>query len=158
MDKNQAVIDFLIQCPEIRDNNLFFNFGEAADDNKQIVTTANDTIINKGFIDGSILKRYTFTLVDYRTVTYQAVVKLSGYVNENVSELFDIQAVMNWINEQADIGNYPNFGNNCSIESMRTTTNEPTLNGVDTSVNPSLAQYSMTIAIEYIDSSKRIWN
>ena len=158
MDKNQAVIDFLIQCPEIRDNNLFFNFGEAADDNKQIVTTANDTIINKGFIDGAILKRYTFTLVDYRTVTYQAVVKLSGYVNENVSELFDIQAVMNWINDQADIGNYPNFGNNCEIESMRTTTNEPTLNGVDTSVNPSLAQYSMTIAIEYIDSSKRIWN
>lgn len=158
MDKNQAVINFLIQCPQIRDNPLFFNFAEVEDNSRQIVTMANDRVVNKPYIDGSVLKRFTFTLVDYRTVTYQSIVKLEGYPNENVSELMDIQSVMDWINEQADLHNYPDFGSDCVIESMRTATDEPTLNGVDKSVSPSIAQYSMSIIIEYIDNSKKIWN
>ena len=155
MDKNQAVINFLIQCPQIRDNPLFFNFAEVEDNSRQIVTMANDRVVNKPYIDGSVLKRFTFTLVDYRTVTYQSIVKLEGYPNENVSELMDIQSVMDWINEQADLHNYPDFGSDCVIESMRTATDEPTLNGVDKSVSPSIAQYSMSIIIEYIDNSKK---
>lgn len=158
MDKNQAVINFLIQCPQIRDNPLFFNFAEVEDNSRQIVTIANDKVVNKPYIDGSVLKRFTFTLVDYRTVTYQSIVKLEGYPNENVSELMDIQSVMDWINEQADLHNYPDFGSDCVIESMRTATDEPTLNGVDKSVSPSIAQYSMSIIIEYIDNSKKNWN
>lgn len=158
MDKNQAVINFLIQCPQIRDNPLFFNFAEVEDNSRQIVTMANDRVVNKPYIDGSVLKRFTFTLVDYRTVTYQSIVKLEGYPNENVSELMDIQSVMDWINEQADLHNYPDFGSDCVIESMRTATDEPTLNGVDKSVSPSIAQYSMSIIIEYIDNSKKNWN
>ena len=158
MDKNQAVINFLIQCPQIRDNPLFFNFAEVEDNSRQIVTMANDRVVNKPYIDGSVLKRFTFTLVDYRTVTYQSIVKLEGYPNENVSELMDIQSVMDWINEQADLHNYPDFGSEYVIENMRTTTDEPNLNGIDTSVNPSLAQYSMSIIIEYIDNNKKIWN
>ena len=157
-DKNQAVINFLIQCPQIRSNPLFFNFAEAQNDNKQIVTMANDKIVNKGFIDGSVLKRFTFTLIDYRSVSYQSIVKLSGYQNENVSELMDIQYIMDWINEQADLHNFPDFGSDCVIESMKTATDEPNLNGVDTSVSPSLARYSMSIVIEYLDNSKKIWN
>ena len=157
-DKNQAVINFLIQCPQIQNNPLFFNFAEAKNDNKQIVTMANDKIVNKGFIDGSILKRFTFTLIDYRSVSYQSIVKLSGYQNENVSEFMDIQQIMDWINEQADLHNFPDFGSDCVIESMKTATDEPNLNGVDTSVSPSLARYSMSIVIEYLDNSKKIWN
>ncbi len=140
MDKNQA------------------NFAEVEDNSRQIVTMANDRVVNKPYIDGSVLKRFTFTLVDYRTVTYQSIVKLEGYPNENVSELMDIQSVMDWINEQADLHNYPDFGSDCVIESMRTATDEPTLNGVDKSVSPSIAQYSMSIIIEYIDNSKKNWN
>lgn len=157
-DKNQAVINFLIQCPQIQTNPLFFNFGEAKDDSKQIVMMANDKVVNKGFIDGSVLKRFTFTLIDYRSVSYQSIVKLSGYQNENVSELSDIQYIMDWINEQADLRNFPDFGSDCVIESMETATDEPNLNGVDTSVSPSLARYSMSIVIEYLDNSKKIWN
>lgn len=64
MDKNQAVIDFLLKCPQIKENPLFFNFAEAKDNNKQIVTIANDKSVNKGFVDGSVLRRYTFTIID----------------------------------------------------------------------------------------------
>lgn len=158
VDKNQAVINFLIQCPQIRDNPLFFNFAEAKNDNKQIVTMANDKSINKGFVDGSVSKRFTFTLIDYRSINYQALVKLPNYQNENVSEFLDIQSIMDWVNEQNELRNFPDFGNDCVIENMRTATDEPNLNGVDTSVSPSLAKYSMSIIIEYLDNSKKIWN
>ena len=158
VDKNQAVINFLIQCPQIRDNPLFFNFAEAKNDNKQIVTMANDKSINKGFVDGSVSKRFTFTLIDYRSINYQALVKLPNYQNENVSEFLDIQSIMDWVNEQNELRNFPDFGNDCVIENMRTATDEPNLNGVDNSVSPSLAKYSMSIIIEYLDSSKKIWN
>ena len=61
------------------------------------------------------------------------------------------------INEQADEEHYPNFGEDCFIDSMRTTSDNPNLNGVDTQVAPALAKYSMSIQIDYIDTSKAIW-
>lgn len=158
VDKNQAVIDFLIQCPAIESNPLFFNFLNAHDDNKQIITQANDVALNRVYVDGSALKRYTFTLIDFRSVAYQPIPKVSGYTSENVEELFDVQGIMDWINEQADSQNYPDFGEDCIIDSMRTTSDNPNLNGVDTQVTPALAKYSMSIQIDYIDKTKIVWN
>jgi len=158
VDKNQAIIDFLIQCPTIADNPLFFNFLNAKDENKQIVVQANDKILNRRYIDGSVLKRFTFTIIDFRSVAYQPVPKSAGYVSENVEELFDVQGIMDWISEQADLENYPDFGEDCLIDSMMTTSENPNLNGVDTQVTPALAKYSMSIQIDYLDRSKMIWN
>lgn len=157
MDKNQAIIDYLIQCPQIRDNSLFFNFSEAQDNNKQIVTVANDKRLNKQFIDGSELKRFTFTIIDYRSIAYQAVVKQSGFPNENVEEMFDVQGIIDWIDEQNDNMNYPNFGANCQIDSIKAVTDNPNLNGIDTSVKPAIAKYSVSIQIDYLDKSKVIF-
>ena len=62
IDKNQAVIDFLLTCPSIANSYLYFNFTQAEDNNKQIMTLANEKVLNKSFIDGSVLKQYTFTI------------------------------------------------------------------------------------------------
>ena len=156
VDKNQAVIDFLITCPQIQSNPLYFNFLNAKDGNKQLISSGNDRSINKPYIDGSVQKQFTFTLIDYRSIAYQAVVKQQGYMNENVEEVLDVQAVMDWINEQNEIRNYPNFGTDCVIDEMRTLTDNPNLNGVDTSITPALAKYSMSIQIDYLDMSKSI--
>ena len=158
VDKNQAVIDFLLQCPTIQSNPLFFNFLNAQDDNKQIIIQSNDVSTNRKFIDGTVLKRFTFTLVDFRSVSYEPLPKISGYSSENVEELLDVQGVLDWVNEQAEQGNYPNFGSNCFIDDMHTTSDNPNLNGVDTQNTPALAKYSITIQVEYLDSSKMIWN
>ena len=157
-DKNQAIIDFLIQCPTIASNPLFFNFLNAQDENKQIITQSNDVRLNKRYIDGSVLKRFTFTLIDFRSVSYQPIPKIAGYTSENVEELFDVQGIMDWVNEQADEENYPDFGEDCYIDSMITTSDVPNLNGVDTQITPALAKYSMSIQIDYVDKSKTIWN
>lgn len=157
VDKNQAVINFLLTCPAIINNPLFFNFLQARDNDKQIVTQANDTALNKSFIDGSVMKRYVFTLMDYRSVAYQPLPKVEGYTSENVEELLDVQGIIDWVQEQSDARNYPDFGSDCIVDDMRTTSNNPNLNGVDTQVTPALAKYSITIQIDYLDKSKS-WN
>lgn len=157
-DKNQAVIDFLLECPQIANNPLFFNVINAKDNDKQIITQSNEKSLNRTFIDGSVMKRFTFTIIDFRSVIYQPLPKVEGYTSENVEEMFDVQGIMNWVNAQADEQNYPDFGNDCQIDSMRTTSENPNLNGVDTSVSPALAKYSMSIQIDYIDTSKAVWN
>ena len=168
VDKNQAVIDFLMQCQTIANNPLFFNFLNAKDNSKQVIADSNDIALNKTFIDGSVLKRYTFTIIDFRSVTYLPIAKVPAgtttttapdtRVNENIEELFNVQGIMDWVNEQADARNYPDFGSDCMIEDMRTTSENPSLNSVDTQVSPALAKYSMSIQIDYIDKSKAIWN
>lgn len=158
VDKNQAIIDFLLDCPQLAYNPVFFNAINAKDNDKQIITQSNDTSLNSKYIDGSVLRRYTFTVIDFRSVIYQPLPKVEGYVSENVEELFDVQSIMDWVNEQADLQNYPDFGEDCVIDSMRTTSDNPNLNGIDTNVTPALAKYSMSIQIDYLDTSKAVWN
>lgn len=157
MDKNQAVIDFLLTCPIIQSHSLFFNFINAKDKSKQVSSIATNTSINKKYIDGSVLKRYTFSIIDFCSVSYQAIPKNAELVSENVADLQLVQDLMDWINEQADINNYPDFGTDCVVEEMTTTTNMPNLNGIDTQVTPPLAKYSITINIDYLDTSKMWW-
>lgn len=158
VDKNQAVINFLLTCPVIQSNPLFFNFLNAKDDSKQLVSFANEKSMNVKFVDGSERKRFTFSIVDYKSVAYDAIAKMSGYIDENVQEIMEVQSIIDWITEQNEIRNYPDFGNDMIIEEMKTLTENPNLNGVDTSVTPALAKYSMSIQIDYIDTSKVLWN
>lgn len=158
VDKNQAVIDFLNNCPQVQANPLYFNFSKAEDNNKQIVTTANDKAVQKPFIDGSVLKRFTFTIIDYKSIAFRAVAKVPGYVDENVEEMGEVQSIIDWVEQQADAQIYPDFGEQCDIEDMVVLTDNPRLNGTDTTVTPALAKYSLSIQIQYIDYSKVIWN
>lgn len=155
VDKNQAVINFLLGCPTILANPLFFNFLNAKDNSKQIITM--DSPIRARFIDGSVLKRYTFSIVNFCSVSYQAIPKVTGYEVENVSDMQSIQGIIDWVKEQADLENYPDFGKDCLIDDMQTTGEIPRLNGVDTQVTPALAKYSITIQIDYLDMTKMLW-
>ena len=157
VNKEQAIIDFLRDCPAITENPLFFNFIDAKSDNRQLITTGNEISTNKTFIDGSVLKRYTFTIIDFKSVAYQAIVNVPGYTNENVEEFIDVQALIDWVNDKADNRQFPDFGSNCEIETMKVLTDNPVLNGTDTQVKPALAKYSFSIQIEYIDTSKALY-
>ena len=136
---------------------MFFNFLNAEDTSKQIITQANSKVLNQRFIDGSVMRRYTFTIVDFRSVAYQPVPKVEGYVSENVEELLDVQGIMDWVNEQAKLRNFPDFGEDCIIDNMETITENPNLNGIDTQVTPALAKYSMSIRIDFLDKSNAFW-
>lgn len=157
IDKNQAVIDYIIQCPTIQNSPLYFNFINAQDGTNQIVTQSTERYASKYYIDGSVMKIYSFTIVLYKSTADIAVVKMEGYPNENVADMSDIQALIDWIKEQKELHNYPDFGENCIIDDIYTTTDNPNFNGIDEQVSPPLAIYSITIEIQYLDVSKKLW-
>lgn len=157
MDKNKAVVTYLLTCPYLKDNPFFYNFGKAESNNKQMVTLADDVSVNTPFIDGSVRKRYTFTIIDYKSVAYRAVINREGASDENLDNAFEAQQVIDWVSEQSDLRNFPDFGSNCVIDDIQAVTNQPNMNGVDKAVTPALAKYSISIKIEYIDYSKAIW-
>ena len=157
VDKHQAMLNYLMSCPTVLDNPLFFNFSEAKEDSNQYITTANSETYGTTYIDGSILKYYVFTLLTFKTISYNAVVKTGGYQDENLLEMTEFQEVIDWINEQEDEHNYPDFGTDCIVDSIRCLTANPVLSDVDTSQEPAIATYSVTIQVEYLDTSKQIW-
>lgn len=156
-NKNQAVIDYLITCPTILNSPLYFNFINAKDDTNQFFTDATDAYTNKNYIDGSVEKIYTFTIITFKSAADIAVVKLPGHENENLSDMTDVQNLIEWIAEQNELKNFPNFGEDCEIEEISTTTEEPKFEGIDEQTSPPLAVYSTSIQIRYIDFSKLIW-
>lgn len=158
INKNQAMVNFLLTCPTIKNNPIFFNFANIEDNASQIVIKADSIDLNKPFIDGSVLKRFTFSLVIYKSVSYNALVKMEGYPDENLQDLQEVQKVLDWIDEQDTNSNYPDFGTDCEIDGMESLTNNPDLNGVDTSLNPPMAKYSIGVRLIYLDKSKVIWN
>ena len=155
IDKNQAVVDFLLTCPAIKESYLYFNFTQAEDNNKQIITLANEKSLQKNYIDGTVEKQYTFTLIDFKAMTPKPVVE--GRVDENVDDMLQVQELIDWVTEQNDLKNYPNFGDDCEIDEMRALTDNPNLNGIDSNISPALAKYSVSIQIDYLDKSKMIW-
>lgn len=158
VNKNKAVIDYLITCPQIYQSPLYFNFINASDGTMQIMTSANDYYTSRPYIDGSISKLYTLTLIIFKSASDMPIVKLSGYDSENIDDLAYVQALIDWIKEQNDLQNFPDFGEKCEIDTIRSTRDAPYLMGINTDSTPPLAMYSVTIQIEYIDNTKKIWN
>lgn len=158
IDKNQAVIDYLLQCTDIYDSPLYFNLVNASDNSIQILTTAEDKAMSRPFIDGSVQKRYTFNLITFKSISDMEIVKSDEYPNENVDELQDVQKLLDWVITQQDLHNYPDFGEDCSIDSIDTTTDVPRFDGINTEITPPLAMYTISIVIEYLDRSRVIYN
>lgn len=158
VDKNQAMIDFLLNCPVIQNNPLFFNFARAKEDNNQFILLSNDTKLNEPYIDGSVLKQYRFILLSYKTASFNPVIKVSGYPDENLSEIAEFQKVIDWVKEQSEANVFPDFGPDCIIDSMNVLSENPTLYDIDETTAPPVARYSITIQIDYLDNSLKLWH
>ena len=141
-DKNQEMVDYLMQCDYIKTHPLFFNFGNAKNGNSQLVINGNDVAQDEKYVDGSVLRRYSCNLLVYKSISYNPVVKEVAttstplYPNENVEELADVQAIIDWIKEQNDSENFPDFGEDCVVEHIEALTTNPAMNGVNSSMTP----------------------
>lgn len=158
MDKNQAVIDYFLTCDQIKDSPLYFNFVNAKDGTKHFLTLSQDKNIHEPYIDGSMLKRYSVTVQDFRSVSINPLVKMPQLVNENIADFADVQALIDWIAEQNKAKVFPDFGEDCIVENIQTTTDNPRLDQIDVTVSPPLARYSFTVQVNYVDYSDKLWN
>lgn len=157
IDKNKAILNFISTYEGIETSPIFINFINANDNDVQFLTSSNETSLNRRFVDGSVMKRYTFSLIITKSITDMAIAK-DILTNENIDDIADIQKFMDWVNEQGELQTFPDFGANCIIEEMQTTAENPSLDGINNEVSPALAMYSMEIRIDYIDYSKVIWS
>lgn len=159
IDKNERIITYLWHCPAIKQNPIFFNYAEKEDNNQLFITVANSIDVEKKFIDGSKECVYTFTMIFYKSASYNPVVE--GLSDENMEEFIDIQSIADWIDEQNDNNIFPDFGKDCVIDSIETLTNIPITDRnttEDENAQPALAQYSLGVRIRYLDNSKVLWN
>ena len=157
IDKHLSVVQYLLNCPKLRNNPLYFNYAQARDESGQILTSAEDSDFDRKYVDGSKGKIFTFTLNVFKSMTDDAIVKTGDFSNENIDDIMDMQGLIDWITEQEELRNYPDFGEQCIVESISTTSETPRFEGVDDSVLPPLAIYSVVIRVDYIDYSKVVW-
>lgn len=157
IDKNQATLNFLATYTGMATSPIFVNFMNAKDDDVQFLTSSNEKALDRKFVDGSVMKQYTFSLMITKSITDMPIAT-DIMTNENIEDIAELQQFMDWVNEQGELQNFPNFGETCIIEEMHTVAENPDLTGVNTEVSPALALYSIEIRIDYIDYSKVIWS
>ena len=166
IDKNQRILEFIMKCDVIADNPLYFNFVKENPNTNQLLVARDNSVVNKPFVDGTVLKQYAVDILLYKSVAYNPIVvehtpsgtePSSVYIDENMVDMRDGQALIDWILEKNDEGIYPDFGSDCIVESIEPTTNKPTLTGVNSDTNPPLAQYVVGIKVTYFDISKQLW-
>lgn len=156
MNKDTSMMEFLQTCPILKENPLFFNFGSVEDNANQVIPNSDDVSLDTTFVDGSEAKRYTFNIDSFKSVAYNSIVE--GMADENLDDFNDVQAIANWVNEQGKQEIFPNFGENCLVETMKTLTNKPKLVSVNSNTNPPIAVYRISIQIDYIDYTNQVWN
>ena len=154
MTKHQVMLKFIQTCPMIKDNPLFFNFGKVENNAHQANMRSDDVSLHRPYIDGTELKRYTFHIDSFKSVAYNPVIP--GLPDENMEDFEEVQSLIDWINEQEELKNYPAF-ENCIIDKMRSLSTKPELVGVDTTLSPPAAVYRVSVQIDYLDTSKQVW-
>lgn len=169
VDLNKRILDYIYECPVVAKNPMYFAVAEERNNSNQLLPTQEQPRDTIEFVDGTVEKVYRADILMYKSVAYNPIVTeevgTSGkripsttYLNENIEDMTDGQALIDWIEEQNDNRHFPNFGESCIIESVKTTSNRPRLNGINPELEPPLAQYSVGLEITYIDTSKQLWN
>ena len=98
------------------------------------------------------------TITSFTSISNNPIIKVAGYDNENISDLAEVQALMDWISTQNDSLHFPDFGTGIDVEEIRTTSSNPRLDAIDATSTPAIARYSFTVQVDYIDRTKVIWN
>lgn len=153
------MLEYLLTCPSISEHSLFFNYAEGEDNTNHFITEATDVRTHQPFIDGSVMKRYSFDIITYKSLGYTEVDTTDVTTDENLDELSEVQTIIDWVTEQGELKNFPDFGEKIEIDEMKCLTDKPVLMGTFTdTMGTPMARYSITIQIDYLDKTKMIWS
>lgn len=117
MDKNQAVFEWIKQCPVFE--RLFFNFGTAEENTSIFIPIPTDSTVKKDIFDNET-KHYDFAVSLFGTVddvTYEGI--------ENIADMESLQQLTEWVKQQSKERKFPDFGEKCCIEKITVVQNIP---------------------------------
>jgi hypothetical protein len=150
------MLAYLSECPEMQ-GVLNFQAAEAGSGVIQVLTEGGEAQNNRKFIDGSVEKRFDFTVAFYKPVIHAGYIVDKGEANLNLEGILNVHALIDWLEEQNAERNFPDFGEDKQIDSVRSMNNEPTLAWIDGAhYSPPMAKYTVTVRVEYIDYSRAI--
>ena len=153
MDFITPFIEWLLQSDYIKNNKLFLNAVEAKDNNVQIVTQqVAENQITK-YLDGSKSYPLTFSINNYKSVSYNQLVKSMVSGNENVTDILDAQKIIEFVKQMEKEGKYPQFANNITVEKVYCQYNTPNTPAIDSSLSPALAKFTIPIVFEVFEDA-----
>lgn len=157
MDFITPFIEYIMQCDSVKNNRLFINvIANAQDGAKQLVTSQIDRAQDKEFVDGSVLHKVIFTVFDFKSISFNTIVKSMLKKNKNIESLLEVQSLIDWISDQQKKRNYPNFGNDYEVERIETTYLTPSTPAIDSTTTPEIAKYSIPIVCYVMDYTEAI--
>jgi len=156
MDKYKTMIEWLRGC-DLMDTVLGFQTVDAQDGAIRVLTIGSDAEGRRTYIDGSVLRRFDFTIEIYKSLSDVPVGSDLSLSNQNIDQILDVQGLIDWIDDQRSSGNVPNFGNGYTVESVTSLNDQPNMAWLDAvNYDPPLAKYTVTIRVEYIDFTRAI--
>lgn len=147
MDFITPFIEWLITCPTIAQNRLFLNAVEAKDNAIQVVSEQINTNEDRNFVDGSVLHRIVFTIFDYKSISFNMLVKTMLENNENIEDLLEVSAINDWIVKQRYERNFPQF-DGWEVQDIYPVYRTPSTPAIET--DNLLAKYSIPIVCEVL--------
>ena len=153
MDYITPFIKWLLQSEYIKNNKIFLNAVEVKDDNLQIVAQQITENQVKKFVDGSKAYPITFSINNFKSISYNQLLKTRLDGNENVTKILDVAKIIEFVNEMNSKGNYPDFADNITVEKVYCQYNTPSTPAIDSGISPVLAKFTIPITFEVFEDA-----
>lgn len=149
MDYVTPFLKWLLNSDYIRGNKLFLNAVEAKDNNIQIVTQQITRSQDKEYVDGSVLHRIVFTVFDFKSISFNQLVKTMVENAENVVDLLEAGQIIDYVEQRNKEKDFPDFGKDFEVQRIYSEYGSPSTPSVDGTAQ--LAKYSIPIVCEVLD-------
>lgn len=154
MDLVTPFIKWLLKSDYIKNNKLFLNAIRAQDDNLQIITQQVAENQIKRFVDGSKTYPITFSIVNFKTASYNPLVKTKLGADENLSDILDVSKIIEFVKEMDEQGDYPAFADNITVERAYCQYNTPPTPAIDSGLSPILAKFVIPVVFEVYEDAE----
>ncbi len=144
-NKFEAVMEFISQSGYAgKDTYLNYVTDENNDENTSVLTSGAGKVVTS-YVDGANLIRIAFEIRQIKPHSKESNV----YANSDAVQ--EVQRFMDWINEQGRARVFPDFGDNCKIQSMSTpkTAKSPNLLGLTEAEDGGI--YAFPVEILYLE-------
>ena len=138
-NKHAAMQDWLAECP-LLDEELLFDFLNERNGSASISPVSGEAWV-KRYVRNSGVKRYQFAV--------QVMLAASDSTDStNTDNMYLLDMWREWIEDQENAGNYPDFGERCSSYELSNLSNMPQL---AQRYESGFAKYTFYAQIQYYD-------
>ena len=145
VDYTEIVFSISPKASELAGDMLNFNFSPESEDSISLITNYSDKV-KKKYITGDVLKEYGFTIVIVKSYS-------SCQDDLNLEAMNFAQAFMDWLDQQNESKDFPDFGEDCAVQKMENLQNMPNLSGVNQ--DGTMARYMIQARVIYKERKKR---